>query len=144
MYVPRPQSPSAPATTPIAPSAAGFQQPGAQPMYWNAPPQAPGSQYADMWNWGAFLLCPFWLMNHGRPGRGILYIAMSIIPLVSLVSLGMAITYGIKGNAVAASSRRFTDDAQFAAVQNAWRNWGFGVSSVALVILLAAASMRAS
>jgi hypothetical protein len=144
MYVARPQSPSAPVVTPIAPSAAPVQQPGAQPMYWNAPGQVPGSQYAGMWNWGAFLLCPIWLMNHGRPWRGILYIVLSLIPVVGFASLGMAIAYGIKGNEVAASSRRFTDDAQFVAVQNAWRSWGFGVTAVVIVIVLAGASMHGS
>lgn len=105
---------------------------------WAAPPPAygVGSQFIDMWNWGAFLLCPFWLMNHGRVGRGILYLVLSIIPFVSLAAFAMAIAYGLKGNEVAATSRYFYDDAQFVAVQNAWRNWGIGVLVVSVVIVV--------
>jgi hypothetical protein len=95
-----------------------------------------GSQYIGMWNWGAFLLCPLWLMNHGRVGRGILYIVLSIIPLLGLVSLGMAIAYGVKGNEVAVTSRHFRDDAQFVAVQNAWRDWGIGITIVVVVLTI--------
>ncbi len=138
-----------PSPTPIAPSAASapmaYQQPqpwGAQGQWnagaaWGAPPvYGPGSQYIGMWNWGAFLLCPLWLMNHGRVGRGILYIVLSIIPFLGLASFGMAIAYGIKGNEVAATSRYFRDDAQFVAVQNAWRNWGIGVTVVVVVFAI--------
>ncbi len=95
---------------------------------------APGARYIGQWNWGACLLCPFWLMNHGRVGRGILYLALALIPVVNLVSLGMAIAYGIRGNLVASSSRAFADDAQFVAVQNAWRNWGIGVTIVSIFL----------
>ena len=133
MFNPAPP-PSAASTTPIASYTAVTQQPGMQWPYPSAPAYVSGSQYVGMWNWGAFLLCPFWLMNHGRVGRGILYMALSFIPIVSLASLGMAIAYGIKGNEVATTSRRFVDDTQFVAVQNAWRNWGFGFLIVAVVI----------
>lgn len=102
-----------------------------QPAYALA---VPGAQYIGQWNWGAFLLCPFWLMNHRKVGIGILYIVLSLIPIVNLVTLGMVIYYGIKGNEVAVASGRFTDDAQFVAVQNAWRNWGVVVSIISLAL----------
>jgi hypothetical protein len=152
MFNPAPQPSGTPSTTPIAPSAA-YHQPvqwgpqgqlhaqwGSQGQWsastpWNAPlPAYVGSRYIGMWNWGAFLLCPLWLMNHGRVWRGILALVVSFIPLGGLVSLAMAIAYGIKGNEVATTSRRFYDDAQFVAVQNAWRNWGFGVFVVSVVL----------
>jgi hypothetical protein len=132
MYAPQPRMPSGPVATPVPPVPGGIPQLGGQAGY-NAP-QAPGARYAGMWNWGAFLLCPLWLMNHGRVGRGILYIVLSLIPFVGLITLGMAIAYGIKGNVVAATSRHFNDDAQFVAVQNAWRNWGFGMLIVSVAI----------
>jgi len=96
-------------------------------------PAVPGAAYAGQWNWGAFLLCPFWLMNHGRVGRGIIYLLVGIIPFAQLV---MSIVYGVKGNEVASTSRAFVDDAQFVAVQNAWRNWGFGVLAVYVLLAL--------
>lgn len=104
-----------------------------------APPYAgaasrPGERYIGQWNWGAFLLCPFWLMNHGRIWRGILYLAMSWIPVVNFISLGMAIAYGIRGNQVASANRAFADDAQFVAVQTAWRNWGIGVTIISVFL----------
>jgi hypothetical protein len=87
-----------------------------------------------MWNWGAFLLCPFWLMNHGRIGRGVLYLVLCCIPFVGLAAFGMAIAYGLKGNEVAATSRHFTGDAQFVLVQNAWRNWGIGFAIAGVIV----------
>jgi hypothetical protein len=86
-----------------------------------------------MWNWGAFLLCPLWLMNHGRPGRGIVFLALCVVPFLWVFALGMAIAYGIKGNKVASIGRSFVDDAQFVKVQNAWRDAGLGVALLALL-----------
>jgi len=131
--------PSAGSTTPIASSTPAAWQLGASSPYPNVVTNRPGFQYVGQWNWGAFLLCPFWLMNHGRVGRGILYIVLNCIPIVSLATLAMAIAYGIKGNQVAMSSRYFADDAQFVAVQNAWRNVGFGVFIAVIVVGIIAA-----
>jgi hypothetical protein len=106
-----------------------------------APPVAArgkGSRYAHMWNWGAFLLCPLWLMNHGRIGRGIVFIVLCVVPLLWVFALGMAIAYGVKGNRVASIGRDFVDDAQFVHVQNAWRDAGFGVAVAAVVLTLVA------
>jgi hypothetical protein len=112
-----------------------------QPSAYGAYAGAPGSQYIGKWNWGAFLLCPWWLMNHGRVGRGILYLVLTLIPVANISCLVMCIVYGVKGNVVASSSRRFVDDAQFVAVQNAWRNWGFGLAAVSIVIAIIAATV---
>ncbi|HEY4441328.1 MAG TPA: hypothetical protein VGN14_12790 [Candidatus Elarobacter sp.] len=109
-------------TAPASPYAFAAAAPGYSPTYGR-----PGAQFIGQWNWGAFLLCPFWLMNHGRSGRGILYLVLSLIPLANMATLVMAIVYGIKGNEVAVTSRQYFDDAEFVAVENAWRNWGIGV-----------------
>lgn len=100
------------------------------------PSRGKGWRYAHRWNWGAFLLCPLWLMNHGRIWRGILCLVFSAVPYFWVFALGMAIAYGIKGNKVASMSRDFVDDAQFVAVQNAWRDAGFGVVLAAVVLSL--------
>jgi len=118
-------------TSPFAPGApyAVYQQPG--PAF---PANAPGVQYIGQWNWGAFLLCPFWLMNHRQVGMGVLYLILNFIPFLNIGTLIMAIYYGAKGNEVAVASGRFTDDAQFVAVLNAWRNWGIGILIVSLAL----------
>ena len=97
-----------------------------------------GWRYAHMWNWGAFLLCPLWLMNHGRIGRAIVFVVLCLVPFLWVFALGMAIAYGIKGNRVASISRDFVDDAHFAHVQNAWRDAGFGVALAAVALVLVA------
>jgi|GEM_PF-4446968 len=147
----RPASPAAVAvakSVPAAPRATAVPHQPAQPAehreYFSSVPTPPvakrgmGWRYHDMWNWGAFLLCPLWLMNHGRIGRAIVFLALSAVPFLWVFALGMAIAYGIKGNKVASMSRDFVDDAQFVAVQNAWRNAGFGVALVALLLALLA------
>lgn len=90
-----------------------------------------------MWNWGAFLLCPLWLMSHGRIWRAMLFLVISVVPLGWVVTFSMAVAYGLKGNKVASTSRDFVDDAQFVAVQNAWRNWGFGFALIGVLLFLA-------
>ena len=87
-----------------------------------------------MWNWGAFLLCPFWLMNHGALWLGIGYLVVSLIPFIGIVALGMAIYFGIKGNDWAVQHRTFSSEDQFVAVQNAWRNWGFVIAVIGIVL----------
>lgn len=111
-------------TTPYLESASpvgapfGRENPGAVPL----------TKYSGQWNWGAFGVCPFWLMNHGKIWTGVAYIVAALIPILgSLVTLAMAIYFGIKGNDVAVRNRVFRDEAQFVAVQNAWRNWGIGL-----------------
>ncbi len=113
-----------------------YQQPygqiaTAQPLkFYEAPP---ASRFSGQWNWGAFLLNPFWLMNHGNVGLGIGVLVCQFIPLLNMLTLVSAIYYGIKGNDIAMRYRNFADEAQFVAVQNAWRNWGFGLLIVGLV-----------
>ncbi len=100
---------------------------------------APGalSRFSGKWNWGAFFLCPFWLMNHGGIWFGIGYIVVYFIPFIGfLIALGASIYFGIKGNDWALGHRRFVDEAQFVAVQNAWRNWGFIIAAIGIVLFI--------
>ncbi len=137
---PAPNAGQAPSQSPPAYAAPSYAQPSyAQPPY---PPLSasgfPGSRYIGQWNWGAFLLSPLWLMNHGRVGLGIGALVLSFIPILNVGSLGIAIWGGIKGNEVAVTGRRFSDDAQFVAVQNAWRNWGFIVLALSVILTVVA------
>jgi hypothetical protein len=149
--VPQPSKPAIATATVTASSATAAPHPKAARLVPTAPaPQRPwfssipgpavaargkGWRYVHMWNWGAFLLCPLWLMNHGRVGRGIVFLALCVVPLLWVFALGMAIAYGIKGNKVASIGRDFVDDAEFVKVQNAWRDAGFGVALLALLAI---------
>jgi hypothetical protein len=100
----------------------------------------PGARYIGQWNWGAFCLTPLWLLNHGCIWYGILYMVIGLVPFLGLVCLPAAIYCGISGNKIAVTRRRFADEAQFVAVQNAWRNWGipifFGLPILSLIYLV--------
>ena len=142
------------ATIAQAPPAADRQpaQPEPQRPWFSSVPTPPvamrgkGWRYAHMWNWGAFLLCPLWLMNHGRIGRAILFLVLCAVPFLWPFAFCMAVAYGMKGNTVASINRDFVDDAQFVHVQNAWRTCGFGVLllSVFLALLVGLANMVAA
>jgi hypothetical protein len=93
---------------------------------------SPGTQYIGRWNWGAFLLTPFWLIRHRRrrlaAGIAAAYVLLFFLPGVGTAGiLGIAIWIGRRGNEIAVTSRVYRDEAQFVAVQNAWRNRGFVV-----------------
>jgi hypothetical protein len=100
----------------------------------------PGQRFIGQWNWGAFFLAPLWMMAHGLVRRGVvLLIAQMIlfaIPYGFIISFVVAGYAGRNGNALAVKHRFFTDERQFVAVQNAWRNWGFaaGVFEVMLAV----------
>ena len=135
--VPRPAKPAPPPPAVTA-------QPESRHQWFASSPAAAvasrgkGWRYAHMWNWGAFLLCPLWLMNHGRIGRAIVFLVLCLVPFWWPFAAGMAIAYGIKGNRVASISRDFVDDAQFVKVQKAWRDYGFGAALLALLAVFVA------
>jgi len=108
------------------------------------PVEKPGERFIGKWNWGAFCLTPFWLMAHGlkRSGIGLLALelVLFVVPLGPIAVLMIAIAYGRRGNALAVKHRAFTSEAQFVAVQNAWRNWGISLCACIppfLLVLLA-------
>jgi hypothetical protein len=85
----------------------------------------PGERFIGQWNWGAFCLTPLWLINHGYLWYGVALIGLALVPFFgALVCIPSMIYCGVKGNEIAVTRRAFADDAQFVAVQNAWRNWG--------------------
>ncbi len=93
-------------------------------------------------------MTPFWLMAHGLKRRGalifVLGLVLLLVPLGQLGLLWVAIDYGRKGNALAVRHRKFSDEEQFVAVQNAWRNWGLAFCAAApLCVLIALALIGA-
>ena len=95
----------------------------------------PGARYAGVWNWGAFSLAPFWLMNHGLAMYG--WMLLILGPL-SGVGFFANIYCGVKGNELAIIHREFVDEEQFVAVQNAWRNWGIPLFFTPFVLMFVA------
>jgi hypothetical protein len=77
-------------------------------------------------------------MTHRRPGLGIIWFLVGFVPLLNISTLGALVYFGLHGNRIAVLSGRFTDEPTFIAVQNAWRNWGFGLLAVLLVLFMAA------
>ena len=78
------------------------------------------------WNWGAFLLGPFWCIGN-KVWIGFLF----LIPLVSLV---MFFVLGIKGNQWAWKSRRWTSIEQFKANQRRWAIAGLVINLTLFII----------
>lgn len=90
------------------------------------------------WNWGGFFLSWIWAISHERVGTGVVIFLASILPGIGLiVRWGYKIYFGIKGNELAWSSRRFENIKQFQETERAWAIFGgivFGLNIVTLVI----------
>ncbi|HEY9782926.1 MAG TPA: serine/threonine-protein kinase [Leptolyngbyaceae cyanobacterium] len=64
------------------------------------------------WNWGAFLLTPFWLVSNR--------VWIGIFAFVPIIGVWMAIALGIKGNEWAWKSRKWESIESFQAYQKRW------------------------
>lgn len=81
------------------------------------------------WNWGAFLLAPYWPFSN-QVWIGLL----SWIPLVGVV---MALILGAIGNEWAWKSRRWRSVQVFKSHQRAWTTWGLILWGLGLTVLFA-------
>lgn len=74
------------------------------------------------WNWGAFLLSPFWLVSNR--------VWIGVLAWVPIAGFLMAIALGVKGNEWAWKSRKWQSIEQFQAHQRKWAIAGiiFGIS----------------
>jgi hypothetical protein len=88
------------------------------------------------WNWGAFLLAPFWTLSNKLDKWAIL----TFIPGVNIPTV---IYLGFKGNRLAYDKSQIRNVDQFMTLQGQWNTWGIrlfwislGVSILALVISL--------
>jgi hypothetical protein len=103
-------SPAVPAPTPTAaPWENTSGTPGALP-----PAGVPG------WNWGAFLLTPFWAIAH--------QVWIGLLCFVPYVGWVMSIVLGVKGSEWAWQNRRFESVEHFHDVQRAWMLWAIGLN----------------
>lgn len=71
----------------------------------------------DQWNWGAFLLAPFWGLSHKK----YLLAFLSIIPIVGLVP---AIMLGYKGNEYAWQNVEWKNTDDYQQTQKIWARIG--------------------
>lgn len=96
------------------------------------------SEYS--FNWGAFLLSPFWAIAHQEWWVVVLYspLAFWLVmeePLLIWVTVAFHVLsmvyYGLRGWEVAWNSDRFAKLDECVEVQHHWRVWGFGLYGLA-------------
>jgi len=107
----------APASAALAPA----------PSPWDNTSGSPGAMApAEIkgWNWGAFLLTPFWAIAHS--------VWIGLLCFVPYVGWVMSIVLGLKGNEWAWQNRRFTSVQEFRDVQRTWMVWGIGLNVAAV------------
>lgn len=94
-------------------------------------------------NWGAFLLTPFWGFANGMPWLFIIYLAsglvyglalficcsflLPIFLITPLIPFAFSLYFGIKGSRLAWNKKKWQSISHFTSVQQAWTNWGFAI-----------------
>jgi serine/threonine-protein kinase len=87
------------------------------------------------WNWGAFLLAPFWLFPN-RVWIGLLIWIPSINWWMVCLNLAMPFILGAKGNEWSWKSRKWSSGSAFKAHQRAWTIWGLIINGSCLTLFL--------
>ncbi len=103
---------------------------------------------ARKWNWGAFLLTPFWLgamrLWNYFIGFIVIMVGLTILGvlvhtldhLTNIASFVFGIVIARQGNRLAWQSRNWRDEAEFRAVQRTWGIWGGILTGVALLLVV--------
>ena len=116
-----PHAPLAEGRLPAAPPAAG--RPGwavePEPLEVTLAPEDSAAFRRGLrrWNWGAFVLAPFWALAMRRWG----WFLLCLVPYVNFVA---ALYLGARGNELAWKSRRWRCVEEFDQVQDAWSQFG--------------------
>jgi len=96
----------------------------------------------EKWNWGAFLLPPFWAAAMNLWGWfAAAVVCLLVIPFAFVGGLFVACYLGAKGNELAWTSRRWDSVEQFRATQAAWSKAGILLTAMSclfsiIIILL--------
>ncbi|MHB0935559.1 MAG: RING finger protein [Armatimonadota bacterium] len=122
-----PPAPALPGHLPPAPPAEGRP-------HWAISPEPervtlePQGQPAGLrrWNWGAFVLAPFWALGMRLWG-------WCVLCLVPYLGFFIAIYLGARGNELAWKSRRWRGIEEFDLVQEAWAQFGLMIMLAAMV-----------
>lgn len=105
-----------------------------------------GPTYLRQWNWGAFFLPGLWPLTHGLVWLAVAEWAMGVgefllrtqppgpFEILWVVLLAVSLILGMTGNRIALSNRLFTSDREFVACENAWRNAGFVVFAIYVLL----------
>jgi 4-hydroxybenzoate polyprenyltransferase len=82
------------------------------------------------WNWGAFVLTPFWALTHGLDW----WFFFSMMPGVHIIA---RFYMGWYGSRLAFEKCRYRSLKRFMKVQRTWSNWGILVFSIATALTIA-------
>jgi hypothetical protein len=108
---------------------------GLELLYVPVPPDKDGSkehddkQKLEKWNWGAFLLAPFWTLSNKLDKWAIL----TFIPGVNVIAI---IYLGLNGNRLAYDKSDLRSVDEFMILQRHWSNWGVGLFWISLAIFI--------
>lgn len=93
------------------------------------PPGVVPEEDINRFNWGAFLLAPFWPFWNGAMAYGIAYWVAGIFNIAtgglsSIVCFALALYLGFHGNSIAVQGKHYHSREDFFAVQRAWKKGG--------------------
>ena len=95
-------------------------------------PMESDTKKLDKWNWGAFLLAPYWTLANKLE----IWTILMFIPGVNVVAV---IYLGFKGNRLAYGKSNLKNIDEFMTLQRQWSSWGiriFWIGTVGLIIWL--------
>jgi hypothetical protein len=79
------------------------------------------------WNWGAFILAPFWALSNKLDKWAIL----SLLPPINIVAM---IYLGRNGNRLAYEKSQLESVNDFLQIQKGWTKWGIGIFWILLIL----------
>lgn len=96
----------------------------------------------NKFNWGAFVLLPFWGLGNGKPYLFFLYLPSIILhenvisTIISIIFLFISIYYGINGNKKSWTGKNWISIEVFDRVQRRWNIAGILVLIIVIVSII--------
>jgi hypothetical protein len=92
---------------------------------------------AKGFNWGAFLLAPFWALSHSQYGWAAGVFFPGLIPYIGgLINLVVAIIMANQGYELAWKYRKWRDVDHCLETQRIWINWGIGIMLINILVVM--------
>lgn len=98
----------------------------------------PPAEVLTGFNWGAFFLNWIWGLGNNS-FITLVILVISFIPFVNLLTLPVAIWFGVKGNEWAWQNKKWNSIEHFHSVQKMWAAWGIGILVATFVLCFLAA-----